>query len=55
MGLVFRKTKRVSNGTALNASKSGVSASKRVGPVSVSTRGRGSVKLGKGLGFRFKL
>lgn len=55
MGFTFSKRKRVGKTGALNLSKSGVSASKKVGRVTVSSRGRGSVRLGKGLGFRFKL
>lgn len=55
MGFTFRKSKRLGNGARLNLSKSGASISKRLGPVTVSTRGRGSVRLGRGLGFRFKL
>lgn len=55
MGLVFRKRKRLGRSGALNVSNRGVSASKRAGRVSVSSRGRGSVRLGKGLSFRFKL
>lgn len=38
-----------------NVSRSGVSATKRVGRVSLNTRGRGSIRLAKGLSFRFKI
>jgi len=55
MGLVFYRRKRIGKSTFLNFSKRGVSASKRVGPLSVSSRGRGSIRLGKGLSWRFKL
>lgn len=55
MGFTFFRRKRLSRTAALNLSKSGASMSKRVGPVTVSSRRRGSVRLGKGLGFRFKL
>jgi hypothetical protein len=55
MGLVWRSRKRLGSGTWLNLSKSGATVSKRVGPVSVSSRRRGSIRLGKGLSFRFKL
>lgn len=55
MGFVFYRRKRIGKGTHLNLSKSGVSASKKVGRASVSSRGRGSVRLFKGLSFRFKL
>lgn len=53
MGLIWNRRKRVGRGTNVNLSKSGASVSKRVGPVTVSSRGRASVRLGKGL--RFKL
>lgn len=55
MGLILRKRVRVGRGSWLTLSKSGVSASKRTGRVTVNSRGRGYVRLGKGLGFRFKL
>jgi hypothetical protein len=55
MGLVFTKRKRLGRNATLNVSKSGVSVSRKAGPVTLSSRGRGSVRLGKGLGFRFKL
>jgi hypothetical protein len=54
MGLVFRKRKQLGRNTALNVSKSGASVSKKAGPVSVSSRGRASVRLGKGISFRIK-
>jgi hypothetical protein len=55
MGFIFRKRIKTSPTSALNISGSGVSASKRVGPVTVSSRGRVSLRLGRGLSFRFKL
>ncbi len=55
MGFVWNKRKRLGRRSTLNLSKSRASVSRRLGPVTVSTRGRGSVRLGKGLGFRFKL
>lgn len=55
MGLIWRKTKRINPKTAVNLSKSGASVSRKAGPVTVSSRGRGSVRLGKGLSFRFKI
>lgn len=54
MGFTFNRRKRLGR-SSLNVSKSGASVSRRVGPVTLSTRRRGSVRLGKGLGFRFKL
>lgn len=53
MGLIFRKSVRVSKNTRVNVSKSGVSASSKVGPLTVNSRGRVTLKLGKGLSWRF--
>lgn len=55
MGIVFSKRKKLGKTTALNLSKSGASVSKKAGRVTVNSRGRGSVRLAKGLSFRFKL
>jgi hypothetical protein len=55
MGLIFRKRITTGRGSALNVSKSGVSASKRVGRVTLNSRGTGRVRIAKGLSFRFKL
>lgn len=53
MGLIFRKSIRLGKGTRLNLSKSGVSASKRFGRLTLSSRGRGALRLGKGWTWRF--
>jgi hypothetical protein len=53
MGFMWSKRKRIGNGTNLNVSKSGASVSKKAGPLTVNSRGKASIKLGKGL--RFKL
>lgn len=55
MGLMWRKSKPLGKSARLNLSSSGASVSKRVGPVSVSSRGNVGVRLGKGLFFRKKL
>lgn len=55
MSLSWRKSKRVGKGLTLNMSKSGPSLSQRLGPFSVSSRGRVSLRLGKGLTWRGKL
>lgn len=54
MGLIFRRRVKLGKGKTswLNLSKSGVSLSKRVGPVTVNSRGRVTVRLGKGISFR---
>lgn len=55
MGFSYRRRVRLGRSSWLNVSKRGLSTSKRLGRVTVSSRGRGSVRLGKGLSFRFKL
>jgi hypothetical protein len=55
MGLIFRKRVRLGAGTGLNLSRRGASVSKRVGRVTVNSRGGGRIRIGKGLSFRFKL
>lgn len=53
MAFRFNRRKRIGKGTFLNVSKSGVSVSKKLGPVTLNSRGKGSVRLGKGKSFRF--
>jgi len=55
MPLVWRRSLRVGRRSRLNLSKSGVSLYKKVGPLSLNSRGRGSIRLGKGISWRFKL
>lgn len=55
MGFSFQRRKRLGRSTTLNLSKSGASLSKRAGRTTLNSRGRGSVRLTKGLSFRFKL
>ena len=55
MGLIFRKRVRLGAGTGLNLSRRGASVSKRVGRVTINTRGSGRIRIAKGLSFRFKL
>lgn len=55
MGFTFRKRIRLGKTTGLNVSKSGLSVSKKAGRVTMNSKGRGSVKLGKGISYRFKL
>jgi hypothetical protein len=52
MGLIFRKRIKVAPNTAVNLSRHGASVSERVGPVTVNTRGRVTVRLLPGLTFR---
>lgn len=52
MGLTFRKALKLGRRTRANLSRTGASASRRVGPVTVSSRGRITLRLGKGWGWR---
>lgn len=52
MGFIFRKRVRAGKRSWLNISKSGVSGSTKVGPVTFNSRGKGSVRLGNGLSYR---
>ncbi|UKA57508.1 DUF4236 domain-containing protein [Arthrobacter sp. FW306-2-2C-D06B] len=53
MGFVFRKRIKAGKNTSINLSKSGASVSERVGPVSINSRGRVTVRTLPGLSFRF--
>jgi hypothetical protein len=53
MGLSYRKRISLGKLFSLNISKSGVSVTARKGPLSLNTRGGGSVKIAKGLSYRF--
>lgn len=53
MGLIYRKRVKLGRNTAVNLSKSGASASERIGPVTVNSRGRVTLRLLPGLTFRF--
>ncbi|MDQ1495152.1 MAG: hypothetical protein QOG69_1635 [Actinomycetota bacterium] len=55
MGLIFRKRVKVGRRGAVNLSRRGGSVSEKVGPVTLNSRGRASIRLGKGLSFRFKI
>lgn len=55
MGLVWRRRIRLGRSAGANLSKSGASVSKRAGRVTASTRGRVSVRVARGLSWRFKL
>jgi hypothetical protein len=54
MGLVWRRRRRIAKNAAANVSTSGASVSTRRGPVTVSSRGRVSVRFGRGLSWRIK-
>ena len=52
MGFIYRKRIRTGKRSWLNVSKRGVSGSMRVGPFTVNSRGRTSLRLAKGLSYR---
>lgn len=52
MGFYYRKRARVGKNTWLNVSKRGLSVSQRVGPFTINSRGRTSMRLGNGLSYR---
>jgi len=54
MGLIFRRRIRSGPRTWLNLSRSGVSTSARLGPLTVNSRGRISLRLGKYLSWRLR-
>lgn len=53
MGLQYRRRKTLGTGSWLNVSKRGGSVSKKVGRVTFNTRGGGSIRIAKGLSFRW--
>jgi Protein of unknown function (DUF4236) len=53
MGIVYRRRKRIGRSSWLNLSTRGASVSKRVGRVTLNSRGGGRIRLGRGLSFRF--
>ena len=53
MGLQYRKRKSLGHGESLNVSKRGVSVWKKIGRVTLSSRGGGSIRILPGLSFRF--
>ena len=52
MGLVFGKRIRIGANQTVNLSKGGASAAKRIGRVTVNSRGRGSIRILPGLSVR---
>lgn len=54
MGFIFRKTVRAGRAARLNLSGGGVSASKKVGRVTVNSRGKVFVRLFPGFTWRSK-
>ncbi len=52
MGISYHKRVKIDKGTFLNISKSGVSVSKKLGKVTVNSKGNVTVNLGNGLTYR---
>jgi hypothetical protein len=52
MGLAFGKRIRIGRNETVNLSKGAASVAKRVGQVTVNSRGRGSIRILPGLSFR---
>jgi hypothetical protein len=52
MGLIYRKRIALGKTAAVNVSKSGLSVSKRLGPVTMNSRGRVTIRLAPGLSWR---
>jgi hypothetical protein len=52
MGFSYRKRINLGKGSSLNVSGRGVSATKRFGPITINSRGRITIRLGKGLVWR---
>lgn len=54
MGLIIRKRVRTGRNSWANVSKSGVSLSRKAGPVTMNSRGQVRLRLGKGMSWRLK-
>ena len=55
MGINFRKTIQITKHLKANISKRGVSFTGKFGPLSINSKGKGSINLFKGLTYIFKL
>jgi hypothetical protein len=52
MGLIYRRSRRVTPNTRINYGTGGVSGTWRLGLFTINTRGRFTVRLGRGLSWR---
>jgi len=52
MGFILNRRKKLNKYVTLTASNTGLGAVLKLGPVSVSSRGRVTVHLGKGMSYR---
>ena len=53
MGFSFRRSISLGTGRRLNLSKRGASVSQRLGRLTLNSRGGGSIRILRGLSFRF--
>jgi hypothetical protein len=54
MGLIFHRSWRLGRAGRLHASRSGLSYSHRLGPFTWNTRGRLTLRLGRGFSWRIR-
>ena len=54
MGIKFHKSIKLPLGITLHISKTGMSLSKRIGPVTVNSKGKATINLGHGLRYEYK-
>jgi hypothetical protein len=54
VGTNFRKTISLTKNIKANISKKGVSFTGKFGPITLNSKGKGSIKLGKGINHTFK-
>ena len=52
MGIVFNRRKKLGKNSWVNVSRKGLSASTKIGPLTLNTRGKSSIRLGKGISFK---
>ena len=52
MGITYRKRIKIGNSTFLNASKSGISISQKLGRITVNSTGTTTINLRKGVTYR---
>lgn len=53
MGLRIQRRVKIGKKTHLNVSNSGVSGSVKIGRLTLNSRGRNSIRIAKGLSFKF--
>ncbi|MEW1822385.1 DUF4236 domain-containing protein [Arthrobacter sp. NPDC080031] len=53
MGFIYRKRVKLGQNGHVNISKSGASVSERIGPLTLNSRGRATLRILPGLTFRF--